>query len=113
MHSAFGTFDEELSSSVALDASVTSLSSAPACTCAKKTPYELWQNDRHRQQRMQCLQKYLLLEERETSISRRRLSPLLLTDGLEAAPEVFLLFVQTLGPALHVLRNLTHGERDF
>lgn len=57
------------------------------------------------------LQQYLLLEQCESSISRRRLLPLLLTDGLEAALEVFFLFVQTLGPALHVLRNLTH--RDF
>lgn len=58
-----------------------------------------------------CLQQYLLLEERETGISCRRLPPLLLTDGLEAAPEVFFLFVQTLGPALHVLRNLTDRDR--
>lgn len=57
-----------------------------------------------------CLQQYLLLEECETSISCRCLLPLLLTDGLEAALEVFFLFVQTLGPALHVLRNLTHRD---
>ncbi len=37
MYGASGTFDEELSSSVALEASVTSLSSAPGCSHAKNT----------------------------------------------------------------------------